>query len=44
VVWASKSKFSSAQRPQIIPLLKPDDNAADLVLTTLPSLAAEEAP
>ena len=44
VVWASKSKFSSAQRPQIIPLLKPDDNAADLVLTTLPSLAAEQAP
>ncbi|MDH4243516.1 MAG: hypothetical protein OEV38_07130 [Nitrospira sp.] len=44
VAWASKSKFSSVQRPLIIPLLKPDDKAADVVLTTLPSLAATEAP
>jgi hypothetical protein len=44
VAWASKSKFRSVQRPQIIPLLKPDDKAADLVLTTLPSLAATETP
>lgn len=44
VAWASKSKFSSVQRPQIIPLLKPDDKAADVVLTTLPSLAATEMP
>ena len=44
VAWASKSKFGSVQRPQIIPLLKPDDKAADVVLTTLPSLAATETP
>jgi hypothetical protein len=44
VAWASKSKLSSVQRPRIIPLLKPDDKAADVVLTTLPSLAATEAP
>ncbi|MDH4083674.1 MAG: caspase family protein [Nitrospira sp.] len=44
VTWASKSKFGSVQRPQIIPLLKPDDKAADVVLTTLPSLAASETP
>lgn len=44
VAWASKSKFGSVQRPQVIPLLKPDDKATDVVLTTLPSLAASEAP
>ncbi len=44
VPWASKSKFNSVQRPQIIPLLKPDDSAADVILTTLPSLAASETP
>ncbi len=44
VAWASKSKFGSVQRPQIIPLLKPDDKATDVVLTTLPSLAASESP
>jgi len=44
VAWASKSKFRSVQRPQIIPLLKPDDKATDVVLTTLPSLAASETP
>ncbi|MGE0643070.1 MAG: caspase family protein [Nitrospira sp.] len=44
VAWASKSKFSSVQRPQIIPLLKPDDNAANVVLTSLPSLTATEIP
>ncbi len=44
VAWASKSKFNSVQRPQIIPLLKPDDSAADVILTTLPSLAATETP
>lgn len=44
VAWASKSQFSTTQRPQLIPQLKPDDKAADLVLTTLPSLAASETP
>ncbi len=44
VVWSSKAKFGSMQRPQIIPMLKPDDKTADVVLTTLPSLAATETP
>ena len=44
VAWASKSQFGTTQRPQIIPLLKADDKATDLVLTTLPSLSASEAP
>ncbi len=44
VAWASKSQFGSVQHPQIIPLLKPDDKAADVVLTTLSSLAASETP
>ncbi|HBH80052.1 MAG TPA: hypothetical protein DDY39_09520, partial [Nitrospira sp.] len=44
VAWASKSQFNATQRPQLIPLLKPDDEAADLVLTTLPSLSASETP
>jgi len=44
VAWASKSQFGTTQRPQMIPPLKPDDKAADLVLTTLPSLAASETP
>ena len=44
VAWASKSKFSSVQHPQIIPPLRADDQAADVVLTTLPSLAATETP
>ena len=44
VAWASKSQSGAAQHPQIIPLLKPDDKAADVVLTTLPSLAASETP
>lgn len=42
--WASKSQFDSAQRPQIIPALKPGDSAALLVLTALPSLTASEMP
>jgi len=44
VSWASKSQFDSAQRPQIIPALKPGDTAASLVLTALPSLTASETP
>lgn len=44
VAWTSKSQFGTAQHPQMIPPLKPDDKAADIVLTTLPSLAASETP
>lgn len=44
VAWASKSQFGSVQHPQIIPLLKPDDKAADMVLSTLPSIAVSETP
>lgn len=44
VAWASKAQFNKTQRPQMIPPLKQNDNAADLVLTTLPSLAASETP
>lgn len=44
VVWSSKTKFGSVQRPQIIPLLKADDKTADVVLTTLPFLTATETP
>ena len=44
VAWASHSQFGAAQHPQIIPVLKPDDKAADVILTTLPSLAASETP
>lgn len=44
VAWASKSKFNSVQHPQIIPPLRANDQAADVVLTTLPSLAASEMP
>ena len=44
VAWASKSQFGAVQHPQIIPLLKPDDQAADVVLATLPSLGASETP
>lgn len=44
VAWASISQFGSVQHPQIIPLLKPNDKAADVVLTTLPSIATSETP
>ncbi len=33
VSWAAKSRFQSAQYPQTFPLLKPDDQAASLVLS-----------
>ncbi len=44
VAWAAKSQFNQEQRPLVIPLLKPDDPAASLVLTTLPSLTSSETP
>lgn len=44
VAWAAKSQFNEVQRPLLFPPLKPDDPAASLVLTTLPSLTSSEAP
>jgi hypothetical protein len=44
VAWAAKSQFNEEQRPLLVPPLKPDDAAASLVLTALPSLASSEAP
>lgn len=44
VAWAAKTQFNQEQRPLLIPPLKPDDQAASLVLTALPSLTPSEAP
>ncbi|MFZ3012394.1 MAG: caspase family protein [Nitrospira sp.] len=44
VSWAAKTQFNQEQRPLLLPPLKPDDPAASLVLTTLPSLTSSEAP
>ena len=44
VAWAAKSQFNQEQRPLLFPPLKPDDPAALLVLTVLPSLTSSEAP
>lgn len=44
VAWAAKSQFNQEQRPLLLPPLKPDDQAASLVLTTLPWLTSSEAP
>ena len=44
VAWAAKSQFNQEQRPLLIPPLKPDDPAASLVLTTIPSLTSSETP
>ncbi len=44
VVWAAKSQFNQEQRPLLVPPLKPDDTAASLVLTALPSLTSSESP
>jgi len=44
VAWAAKTQFNQEQRPLLLPPLKPDDPAASLVLTTLPSLTSSEAP
>ncbi|MGB4068317.1 MAG: caspase family protein, partial [Nitrospira sp.] len=44
VAWAAKSQFTQEQRPLLFPSLKPDDPAASLVLTTLPSLTSSETP
>jgi hypothetical protein len=44
VAWAAKSQFNAEQRPQILPILKPGDNAASLVLSKLASLAGAETP
>jgi hypothetical protein len=44
VAWAAKSQFNQEQRPLLLPPLKPDDPAASLALTALPSLTSSEAP
>ena len=44
VSWAAKTQFNQDQRPLLLPPLKPDDPAASLVLTALPSLTSSEAP
>lgn len=44
VAWAAKSQFNQEQRPLLFPPLKPDDTAASLILTALPSLSSSEAP
>jgi uncharacterized caspase-like protein len=44
VSWAAKTQFNQEQRPLLAPQLKPDDPAASLVLTALPSLTSSEAP
>ncbi|BFU90696.1 MAG: Ankyrin repeat-like protein [Nitrospira sp.] len=44
VAWATKSQFNQEQRPLLFPPLKPDDTAASLVLTALPSLNSSETP
>lgn len=44
VAWAAKSQFNQEQRPLLFPPLKPDDQAALLVLTALPSITSSEAP
>jgi hypothetical protein len=44
VAWAAKSQFNQEQRPLLFPPLKPDDPAASLALTALPSLTSSETP
>lgn len=44
VAWAAKTQFNQEQRPLLFPPLKPDDTAASLVLTALPSLTSSEVP
>ena len=44
VAWAAKTQFSQEQRPLLLPPLKPDDPAASLARTALPSLISSEAP
>lgn len=44
VAWAAKSQFNSDQHPQILPILKPGDKAASLVLSKLPFITGAETP
>jgi uncharacterized caspase-like protein len=44
VAWAAKSQFNAEQHPQILPLLKPSDKAASLVLSKLAAIAGSETP
>lgn len=44
VAWAARTQFNHEQRPLLAPPLKPDDPAASLTLTALPSLSSSEIP
>ncbi|MEQ1846326.1 MAG: caspase family protein, partial [Nitrospira sp.] len=44
VAWAAKTQFNQEQRPLLFPPLKPEDQAASLPLTALPSLTSSETP
>ena len=44
VAWVAKSRFNVEQRPLVLPILKPGDKAATLVLSKLATLAATETP
>ena len=44
VAWAAKSQFNTEQRPLTLPLLKPDDQAASLVLSKPAAIAGSETP
>jgi uncharacterized caspase-like protein len=44
VAWAAKSQFNTEQRPLTLPLLKPDDAAASLVLSKPAAIAGSETP
>jgi hypothetical protein len=44
VAWAAKTQFDQELRPLVLPPLKPDDPAASLALTAIPSLTSSETP
>jgi hypothetical protein len=44
VAWAAKSQFNVDQRPLILPAVKPNDNAASLILSIPASLTSSETP
>ena len=44
VAWAAKTQFNSDQRPHTFPLLKPESNAASLILSKPAATTAAETP
>ena len=44
VSWVAKTRFNSDQHPQTLPLLKPDDTAASLVLSKPAAITGTETP